>query len=133
MTTTRHAQAKDKTMNMDIIAYPRKKEKMNDKKKQKIRKAVSKMMVLATQMEYCAEFAPIHYAIGNTGRTIQVDDNKSFEDVLKAYDIPESEVRRSWNGDVFHKYADLERGFELCVVLWKNEEGYEEGEDDVEN
>lgn len=106
---------------------------MSEKKKQKIRKSVSKMMILATQMEHCAEFAPICYSIGNTGRSIQVQDNKSFEDVLKAYDISESKVRKSWNGDVFHKYADLERGFELCVVLWKTEEGYEEGDADAEN
>lgn len=106
---------------------------MSEKKKQKIRKSVAKMMRLSTEMCDCDEFSPIHYSIGNIGKTIQVQDNKSFEDVLKAYDILESKVRKSWNGDVFHKYADLERGFELCVVLWKTEEGYEEGDADAEN
>lgn len=98
---------------------------MNDKKKQKIRKTVTKMMILSTQMVDCAEFAPIKFSLGNTGSSIQVHDNKSFEKVLKAFDIPESKIRKSWSGKAFHKYADLDRGYVLCVVLWDDEDGYE--------
>ena len=106
---------------------------MTDKKKQKIRKAIAKMMTLSTQMEDCATFAPVEFLLGNTGKTIQMLDNKSFVKVCKAFDIPEVKVRKSWNGKVFHKQTDLDRGYELCVVLWENEDGYEECSEEDED
>lgn len=106
---------------------------MTDKKKQKIRKAITKMMTLSTQMADCAEYAPVEFSLGNTGKTIQMLDNKSFVKVCKAFDIPEVKVRKSWNGKVLHKYADLDRGYELGVVLWEDEDGYEECSEEDED
>jgi hypothetical protein len=101
---------------------------MTDKQKRKIRKSVAEMMCLEMQVKTLADFAPINYSMGNTGSTIQVYDNKSFEDVREAFDILESDIKKSWSSDgrVFHKYMPLGRGFELSVCLWENEEGYEE-------
>lgn len=105
---------------------------MSEKKKQKIRKSVAKMMRLSTEMCDCAEFAPLHFSLGNTGQTIQMYDNESFEKVREAYEIPEEEVRKSWGDGVMHKYATLNSTYELSVVLWKTEDGYESrGEEDA--
>lgn len=104
---------------------------MSEKKKQKIRKSVAKMMRLSTEICDCAEFSPLHFAIGNTGQTIQMYDNKSFEKVREAYEIPIEEVRKSWSGRAMHKYATLNNTYELSVVLWETEDGYEVEEDEL--
>ena len=105
---------------------------MTDVEKLKIKEYVTKMMMLQKQMRFVDEISPVEFCLGLIGQTIQMCNNKDFEKVREAYEIPEDSVVKSWSGDLFHKDFKIGHGFEVSIVLGNRDEGYEVNEDDDE-
>lgn len=98
---------------------------MTEVMRMNIQDSIERVMFLHTQLKATMDYSTLNYVEGQTGYSIQLYDNESFENVREAYEVSELAVKTNYypDGNSLNKRFKL-NGFEICVVLNEGEEGF---------